>query len=232
MFDYDGHTETLAPPARWDPRRNAFFDPDGKPLDPSNTKAVQFRQVNAWAIVQRALEFFEDSNALGRPVPWAFEGNRLIVVPHAGPAQNAYYDRRSKSLQFYYFDNGDDRVYTALSTDIVHHEFGHAVLDGIRPYYIESISPETAAFHEFTGDLTAILLALRNNAFRERLIAETKGDLAKESTVSKVAEEFGHFAKEKPYRRSARSPLRMKDVARINALTSCQRCLPGRCSTS
>jgi hypothetical protein len=24
VVDYDGHTETLAPPARWDPRRNAF----------------------------------------------------------------------------------------------------------------------------------------------------------------------------------------------------------------
>ena len=67
------------------------------------------------------------------PIPWAFEGNRLIVVPHAGYGQNAYYDRQSKSLQFYYFDKDGKTVYTCLSTDIVRHEFGHAVLDGVRP---------------------------------------------------------------------------------------------------
>ena len=50
-----------------------------------------------------------------------------------------------------------DTVYTCLSADIVNHEFGHAVLDGIRPLFNESSHPQTAAFHEFMGDLTAIL---------------------------------------------------------------------------
>lgn len=212
VVDYDAHTETLAAPAQWDAKRNLFLDTEGQALDGSNTNPLQFHQVNVWAIVQRALEFFEDSNALGRSVPWAFEGNRLIIVPHAGPTENAYYDPQSKSLQFYYFDRGDTRVQTCLSTDIVHHEFGHAVLDGLHPYYMEAVLPETAAFHEFMGDLTAILLALRNNAFRDHLIAETKGDLGKESTLSKVAEQFGEFAKGKPYLRSARNPLTMSDV--------------------
>jgi hypothetical protein len=213
VVDYDAHTETLTPPARWDAKRNTFVDPADKALDRSNTKPLQFHHVNAWALLQRALEFFEESNALGRRIPWAFEGNRLIVVPHAGPTQNAYYDRRSKSLQFYYFDSDDERIYTSLSTDIVHHEFGHAVLDGIRPGYIEAVFPETAAFHEFVGDLTSILLALRNNAFREHLLAETEGDLSKESTLSKVAEQFGTFVQDKPYLRSARNSLTMRDVA-------------------
>ena len=64
---------------------------------------------------------------------WAFEGNRLIVLPHAGYGENAYYDRASKSLQFYYFNGPGTTVYTCLSSDIVNHEFGHAVLDGVRP---------------------------------------------------------------------------------------------------
>ena len=75
-----------------------------------------------------------------------FEGNRLIVVPHAGYGQNAFYDRRSKSLQFYYFDRGTDRTFTCLSTDIVNHEFGHAVLDGIRPHYHEGSLPGNRGF--------------------------------------------------------------------------------------
>jgi hypothetical protein len=214
VVDYDAHTETVAPPARWDAGTNKFLDPSGKVLDKRNADGPQFRQQHVWAITQRALDFFESAFALGRRIPWGFDGNRLILVPHAGIGQNAYYDRESHSLQFYYFDTPNDgRVYTCLSTDIVNHEFGHAVLDGIRPYFNEAIIPETAAFHEFIGDLTAILSSLRNNAFRKHLIAETKGDLSKESTLSKLAEQFGTFVEDRPYLRSARNKLRMKDVA-------------------
>jgi hypothetical protein len=51
------------------------------------------------------------------------------------------------------------------------------VLDGVRPYYIEAISPETAAFHEFIGDLTAILISFRNNEFRNFVARKSQGDL-------------------------------------------------------
>jgi hypothetical protein len=213
VVDYDGHMDTIAPPAQWDAKTDRFVDPDRKPLDRTNTAPPQFHQVNVWAILQRALDFFESGFGLGRRVSWGFDGNRLIVVPHAGPGENAFYDRASKSLQFYYFDRDGERIFTCLSTDIIHHEFGHAVLDGIRPFYIEAIAPETAAFHEFIGDLTAILIALRNNAFRDVLIAETKGDLRRESTLSRVAEQFGRHVRDQPYLRSGRNELTMKDIA-------------------
>ncbi len=213
VVDYDGHLETLAARARWDPKRDAFLSPDGKPLDRSNTKPPQFHQLNAWAILQRALDFFESGFGLGRRVPWGFEGNRLIVVPHAGPGENAFYDRSSKSLQFYYFDRDGERIFTCLSTDIIHHEFGHAVLDGIRPGYIEAVMPQTAAFHEFIGDLTAILIALRNTAFRHALIEETGGDIGKENTLSRVAEQFGRHVQDQPYLRSATNDLSMATIA-------------------
>ena len=212
VVDYDGHAETLAPPARWEAARDAFVAPDGKALDRSTADLPQFHQLNVWAIVQRALDFFESGFGLGRRIPWAFDGNRLIIVPHAGPGENAYYDRQSKSLQFYYFDRGKERIFTCLSADIIHHEFGHAVLDGIRPWYIEAITPETAAFHEFIGDLTALLIALRNTPFRQALIGETRGDLRKESTLSRLAEQFGRHVEGRDYLRSARAPLRMDQV--------------------
>jgi hypothetical protein len=212
VVDYDAHTEQLIEPARWD-KDSKFLAPDGAPIGQGNTGAVQFHQVNVWAILQRALDFFESGFGLGRRIPWGFEGNRLIVVPHAGPGENAYYDRESKSLQFYYFDRDSERIYTCLSTDIIHHEFGHAVLDGLRPHYMGGILAQTAAFHEFMGDLTAILIALRNTAFREQLIRETHGDLSKESTLSSVAEEFGKHVEDRPYLRSGRNRLKMRDVA-------------------
>ncbi|CAL2103102.1 Serine protease [Tenacibaculum sp. 190130A14a] len=210
IVDYNGDTDMLLPKAKWNEKEGQFYDINKKVLDKSNLNNLQFHQVNVWAILQRALAFFENGFGLGRPIPFGFEGNRLIVVPHAGYGQNAFYDRSSKSLQFYYFDNdNDDRIYTCLSADIINHEFGHAVLDGIRPYFINSFLVETGAFHEYIGDITAILILLRNNQFRKRLADKTDGDFDKEKILSSLAEQFGDSVIEKPYLRTARNSLKM-----------------------
>ena len=212
VVDYNGDTGHLAPKAVWNPREEVFDDPNGKALNRKNVKPLQFHQVNVWAILQRALAFFEAGTGLGRRIPFGFEGNRLIVVPHAGYGQNAFYDRASKSLQFYYFDDDDERVYTCLSADIVNHEFGHAVLDGVRPYLLESVGVETGAFHEFIGDLTAILILLRNNDFRRKLAETTKGDLDAADHLKHIAQQFGEAISGEPYLRTAGSPMIMGDI--------------------
>jgi hypothetical protein len=213
VVDYNADTGALATPAEWNEPAQKFCY-QGKALDGKNVDLVQFRQVSVWALLQQTLAFFEDANGLGRSIPWAFEGNRLIVVPHAGFGQNAYYDRQSKSLQFYYFESEADgkTVYTCLSSDIVRHEFGHAVLDGIRPLLNESSSPQTAAFHEFMGDLTAILTTLRNNRLRGALAQATKGQIEDADAISSIAEEFGKAVSDKPYLRSARNRRTMSSM--------------------
>ncbi|MER9565797.1 serine protease [Mesorhizobium sp. M0571] len=216
VVDYDSGTETLAPAARWHGDLGKFVDTKGKVLDRRNLDSPQFRQMNVWATLQNALDFFEAGFGLGRRIDWGFEGNRLIVVPHAGYGENAFYDRDSKSLQFYYFDSGKDgerkRIHTCLSADIVNHEFGHAVLDGIRPHYHESVFAETAAFHEFLGDLSAILIAFRNTAFRSQIAKATGGDLDKDNPLGSLAEEFGRNIGDQDYLRSALNTLKYKDV--------------------
>jgi hypothetical protein len=211
VVDYNGDTRTTAPPAQWDAKQQKFAF-QGEVLDQRARETLQFHQVNVWALLQRALDFFEGGNGLGRRISWGFEGNRLIVVPHAGFGQNAFYDRHSKSLQFYYFGPEKKRVYTCLSADIIHHEFGHAVLDGVRPFFIESTSTETAAFHEFLGDLTAILIILRNNKFRQRLADQTEGKAAQADQLAFLAEEFGDTVGDRPYLRSAKNQLTMSKV--------------------
>ena len=212
VVDYNGDTGHILPMARWDDKKEQFLDMDGKVLDSGNLDTLQFHQVNVWAILQRALAFFEEGKGLGRRILWGFEGNRLIVVPHAGYGKNAFYDRKSKSLQFYYFDNDEQPVYTCLSTDIINHEFGHAVLDGVRPYFNESISVQTAAFHEFVADLSAILNLLRNNEFRRRLAEQTGGDLNDADYLSHIAVQFGKAVEGLPYLRTARNDKKMTDV--------------------
>jgi hypothetical protein len=211
VVDYDATSNTLMPPAVWDSKANAFVAPNGRILDENTRKLPQFRQLSVWATVQHTLDFFESGFALGRRITWAFEGNRLIVVPHAGYGENAYYDRQSKSLQFYWFDGQDGRIFTCQSSDIVNHEFGHAVLDGLRPCYYESVLPQTAGFHEFVGDLTAILMAFRNNDFRKAMIKES-ADLAGGTLLSSLAQEFGNAVIGQPYLRTAANQLTMSDI--------------------
>jgi hypothetical protein len=213
IVDYNADTGTLEPPAKWDEGKQRFVSGHGETLDEKAASTLAFHQVNVWVLLQRALDFFEDASALGRTIPWRFEGNRLIVVPHAGYGENAFYDWRSKSLQFYYFGSGESIVYTCLSTDIVCHEFAHAVLDGVRPLLSESASVETAAFHEFIGDLSAILLTLRNNSLRRREAERTRGDFSQATDLSSIAEEFGQAVKGRPYLRTALNQKKMKDVA-------------------
>lgn len=212
IVDYNGDTGTITPMARWDEKQDAFLAPDQTVLTKDNANLPQFHQVNVWAVLQKAIGFFEEGSGLGRRIPFGFEGNRLIVLPHAGYGKNAFYDRKSKSLQFYYFDEGDKRVFTCLSTDIINHEFGHAVLDGIRPYYFESALVQTGAFHEFIGDLTAILIILRNNNFRGKIAAETNGDISTAAQLTSLAEEFGSAVSDKPYLRTALNDSTMESI--------------------
>lgn len=178
-----------------------FETPQGKPLDKDARHLPEFRQVNAWAVAQSVLDLFEHPEALGRPLPWGVPGNRLIIVPHAGYGENAYYDRHSKSLQFYYYGDPKDPKYTCLSHDIVAHETGHAILDGLRPYYYNFTSVQTAAFHEFVADLAAILSGLRDNQVRLSTSKKTGGNLTRDNVIQGLAEEFGqHISGVKPLR--------------------------------
>jgi hypothetical protein len=216
VVDYDADTNKLADPVQWDRRnRRFYFKRDGEKewVTRRHRNLPEFHQVNVWAIIQSVLRMYEATWVLGRSAPWAFEGNRLIVVPHAGYLANAFYSRRSKSLQFYYFGPENKRVYTCLSHDIIAHETGHAILDGLRPLYSENSSLQTAAFHEFVADLTAIMISLLNSQLRWEVAKVTKGDLSKDTIIAALAEEFGHYATGRPHLRSAQNQKTMQEVA-------------------
>jgi hypothetical protein len=224
VVDYDGDTGVLRPPAQWKADDFVFLTSDGKPVSEGiESRSPQSLQVNAWATVQWVLEYYEDPAILGRPIPWGFEGNRLMIVPQAGFLNNAFYERRSKSLKLYYFGDPQNPRYACLSHDILTHETGHALLDGIRPYFLENSSWETAAFHEFIGDLTAILSAFRNNDFRGFLRENFSTDLKRADLLAGVAEEFGNYVENRPFLRTALNLMKYGEaVEKRNAHLSSQ----------
>jgi hypothetical protein len=200
--DYYG--ESQRPPAKWSEKRQCFVDPEGQPIAP-RLNNDQFHQINVWAIAQRILEFYEDLTVLGRPVPWGFNGNRLIIKPHATTEETGTgYDPVTKSLEFAYIHGN---VYSCLSHDIIAHETGHALLDGIRPYFYDSWTLETLAFHEFVADLTAIMSAMRNN-----FVDFLEKDLPEKDFLAKISEEFGKAISNSDFIRTAQNKVTMAEV--------------------
>lgn len=167
VVDYDASTDRYYG-ARLD---DVEADPYTKVRDIQRLlRDPHFHQQNAYALTMSTL--FEFERALGRPVDWGFlTSHQIKVAPHAFQDANAYYSRESESLNFGYFPDDDgQRIYTCLSHDIVVHEATHALLDGIRPSYLNPSSPDQAGFHEGFADVIALLSVFHHSEIIEHAL--------------------------------------------------------------
>lgn len=111
---------------------------------------------------------------------------RLTLFPHAMVQANAFYSPQVKGILFGYFtatktNQGRNlpgqRVFTCLSHDIIAHEVTHAILDGIRTYFIEPTNPDVLAFHEAFADLAALFSHFSHKEALRKTIQKTGGRL-------------------------------------------------------
>jgi hypothetical protein len=179
---------------------NAFGDFVTQPDTP------QFDAVHTFAVVRQTLTMYQRSMlaaGLDMPLPWqwntSMDTRPLTVYPYGLPnVMNAFYSRTQACLKFGDFiPNGVEggeaaRVYTCRSFDIVAHETAHAVLDGLKPQWLQADAPpQTGGLHEAFGDLTAIFLALSQLDQCEAVVAQTKAHLHDKTYLSDIAEQFG-----------------------------------------
>jgi hypothetical protein len=153
--------------------------------------------VHTFTVAHQALRMWEQSRG-GARIPWAWNtgGNadRLTCRPRGFSGANAFYSRLGKTLSFGFFlpQNSPNEVFTCRSLDIVAHEAGHAILDGLKPGWLGTGNvPQTGALHESFGDLTAIFVALSQFDQVDAFIAMSKANLHDKNFLSAVAEEFG-----------------------------------------
>ncbi len=194
VLDFDPDTGQLFPGARFQPPSGRRKTGEYLLADEKDLTARDLNQVCAFSAVVRALEMFEESDAMGRQIAWAFKAPQLLIVPRAGRWTNAYYERESHSLQFFYFDDPKrpgETVFTSLSRDIVAHEAGHAFLDGIAPHLYHAVTSQSLALHEGVADLVAVLTAFRSGTLREAVLKRTQGSIEDSTAFSAIAEEFG-----------------------------------------
>ena len=161
-----------------------------------------------YAVAMKTIEHFE--RALGRKALWSshrseqgtrFTENyvpRLRIYPHALRQQNAFYSPKKKALLFGYFSSSakDGRntpgttVFTCLSHDIIAHETTHALLDGVHPRFNEPVNEDVLAFHEAFADIVALFQHFSYPGVLRDQIARTRGDLARQSVLGQLAQQF------------------------------------------
>ncbi|GEM_PF-1081631 len=140
---------------------------------------------------------------LGRKIYWIF-GKPIMLFPDAGEAANAYYERDGGSLNFFHFKDKKTGViiFTGNSLEIVSHETGHALLDGLKPYYLDW-TRESMAIHEVFGDVTGMLTSLQNKGIVDMFLRETGGDFRKENVIARMGEQMGLGLYGRPYTKLA-----------------------------
>ncbi|MFF0518899.1 hypothetical protein ACFYTC_09380 [Actinomadura nitritigenes] len=180
----------------------------------------QFDCAHTFAVVRETIAMYERHNG-GNPLPFAWNvgGNTdpITVFPHAGEGANAFYSRTAKALKFLFFtpqgQPPSSVLYTCRSLDIVSHETGHSVLDGLKPGWLSAGNPpQTGGLHESFGDLTAIFLALAQPDQAEAFVALTKANLHDKSFLPELAEEFGKALGMPAGLRNADNDLKLSEV--------------------
>ena len=139
--------------------------------DPDDLESKrEFRAQNVFAVAAHTLALFE--RHLGRRVPWRSGWPQLYLVPKGMLGANAAYTPGRQAVVFGYLPAlGDDAaVYACLSYDVIVHEVTHAILDGLRPRYIEPGLPDQLAFHEALADLVAMLSVFELDGVAVRLL--------------------------------------------------------------
>lgn len=129
-----------------------------------------FRAQNVFAIANHTLALFERN--LGRRVPWRSGWPHLFLVPRGMLGPNARYTPEKRAVVFGWLPAIGDlpSVYACLSYDVIAHEVTHAILDGLRPRYVEPGLPDQLAFHEALADIVALLSVFELKGVVERVL--------------------------------------------------------------
>jgi hypothetical protein len=193
--------------ALWAPREVVGGDDGGDGLPGEDPDAADDGRAGTPPAAQRKYSFSGPASPTGgcskrnNQTGWSYEYiPRLRVYPHALRQANAYYSPAKKALLFGYFPASEHDpgghypgglVFTCLSHDVVAHETTHALLDGMHRRFIEPTHPDGLAFHEAFADIVSLFQHFTFPEVLRHQIARTRGDLASQSLLGQLAQQFG-----------------------------------------
>lgn len=219
VVDYDGGHDRFYPPVNLnDP---AILIQGG--LDPTESDP-RFHQQMVYAVASKTLENFD--RALGRRLELRRRGfERLRLFPHAFHGANAFYSSDLNAILFGYFranprDPGANipgqNVFTCLSHDVIAHEMTHALVDRLRPYFLEPSNEDVLGFHEGFADLIALFQHFSFQEILRNQIQRSQAQLRQPGALVELAQQFGHAT---GMNRALRSALGNRDAKLYTTVT-------------
>ncbi len=173
-------------------------------LDPSESDP-RFHQQMVYAVTMKTIENFD--RALGHSMRLAGVGRRattyprLRLFPHAFYGANAFYSRELNAILFGYFladaanpgpNLPGQTVFTCLSHDVIAHETTHALVDRLRPLFLEASNEDVLAFHEGFADLVALFQHFSYPDVLRQHIQQTRSDIRTPTPLVELARQFGY----------------------------------------
>ena len=151
----------------------------------------EYITANSMAAVQHTVDRMGD--IFGQEINFAFGDKQIDLHADAGVDLNAYYSRDEASINFFHdFDPVTHKtVYSGASGEVISHEAGHAILDAVRPDFLETWKADTNGLHEAFGDLTALYMSSQNDEVCKLVAQQTGGDLSKPNILANTGEELG-----------------------------------------
>src|SRR5262245_155792 len=199
VIDYDGAQKCFYNPV--DLNNHAILMQGG--LEPSESDP-RFHQQMVYAVAMKTLENFD--RALGRVLGLGSrksrgpEYGRLRLFPHAFYGANAYYQPDLNAILFGYFKADEQNpgpnlpgqtVFTCLSHDIIAHEMTHAIVDRLRPRFLEPSNEDVLAFHEGFSDIVALFQHFSFQDVLRDQIQRTRLDIRTPTPLVQLAQQFG-----------------------------------------
>jgi hypothetical protein len=200
VIDYDSAQKCFYKPVNLD--NPAILMQGG--LDPSESNP-NFHQQMVYAVALKTLENFD--RALGRILRLGSHNRkrgatypRLRLFPHAFYGANAFYSPNLNAILFGYFtaDAADvgpnlpgQTVFTCLSHDVITHEMTHAIVDRLRPLFLEPSNVDVLAFHEGFADIVALFQHFSFQDIVREQIQRTRLDIRTPTPLVQLAQQFG-----------------------------------------
>ena len=200
VIDYDAAQDCFYAPV--DLNHQAVLLQGG--LEPSEADP-RFHQQMVYAVAMKTLENFD--RALGRVLQMGSQNRqrgmsypRLRLIPHAFYGANAYYSASLNAILFGYFRaEADDvgpnlpgqTVFTCLSHDVIAHEMTHAIVDRLRPLFLEPSNADVLAFHEGFADIVALLQHFSFQDILREQLQRSRLDIRSPTILVQLAQQFG-----------------------------------------
>jgi hypothetical protein len=161
----------------------------------------RFHQQMVYAVAMKVVE--SARRALGRPIDFyrTKRRPRLKLIPHAFCGANAFFDKKLNAILFGYFQASRETpgpnlpgqmVFTCLSHDVIAHEMTHAIVNRLRPYFLEPTNVDVLAFHEGFSDIVALFQRFTYHELLVEHVQSSGARLEEASGLIGLAQQVGY----------------------------------------